>query len=371
MASNDTVQGTIDAAWDAASSAQEAAEEYAQNAITAASGFLAGGNFSVNLKVPYVEDSFADDIKLIDAEVNKTLNSDLVNLKNSLFGSLVNKDTGLDSVFGPNATFDARDSLDVVHSLASAFNSAFDFGSAGGGMAQSLDDLATFISRGTIYDSAGNLQELQFGLPFEVEDRIYNDAIRQLDKELLRAEQEIVDTFAVRGFPVPPGMLTRAIEEAKQKVLEAKGNAVSQLTIDRAQRGFEAAKHYIAVFRDLQTQTQNYFLQYLQQVLDARKSTSDDMKFLIDAIVSLRQVLIGVLNHANQMNELLLREAIAEEELGNTKQKLAVDEFQARINARVEAAISAARAMGDLAAAAVGSQNTMATIAHETIAREG
>ena len=91
------------------------------------------------------------------------------------------------------------------------------------------------------------------------------------------------------------------------------------------------------------------------------------MKFLIDAIINLRKAMIDMYQRIDDDRELLLREAIAEKELTIRKNRLVVDEFSARIQQRVNAALSAAQAMGQLAAAAVGSQNTMANISHQTI----
>src|SRR5690606_8254268 len=55
------------------------------------------------------------------------------------------------------------------------------------------------------------------GLPAAVEDALFSRARERLSAETQRAVQEAFDTWAGRGFSMPPGMLTKAVSVAQEE----------------------------------------------------------------------------------------------------------------------------------------------------------
>ena len=364
----DTLRENIEQAWELAGAAAENADDYASQALRAAQSFISGYGPDVKLDIgeptPYDYTSY---ISSISEEVDKILNNDVINTKYKLFSGLVEKDTGLESIFGPNAEWNSRDPVEVIDTLSNAFTQQFTFGSSSGGFAQTVNDLASFLANGMIYDENGNLLDMTYGIPDDIEAKIRQRGYDTLMTEGLAAEEDVISTYAARGFPVPPGMIAARIEQIRDETLQAKGNLARDVAVQQGERGFQATGRNLQEFSRLQNSAQSYFQQYLDAAIKANSQKSDDMQFLIDAIINLRKAMIDMYQRIDDDRDLLLKEAIAEEELTISKNRLVVDEFSARIQQRVNAALSAAQAMGALAAAAVGSQNTMATIGHQTV----
>lgn len=364
----ETLQSTIDAAWEIAGAAAENASDYAGQAMTAASSFLAGYGNPVNLNpdnpTPYEYTAY---IQSIAQEVDKILNNDAINTKYKLFSGLVQKDTGLESIFAPDAEWASRDPIEVIDTLSNRFTQQFTFGSSEGGFAQTTNDLASFLANGLIYDANGNLLEMTYGIPDAIEAQIRQRGFDALTTEALRGEEDVISTYAARGFPLPPGMISTRIEQIRDEGMRAKGNLSRDVAVQQGERAFQATSRALQEFGQLQSNARTLFMDYLRAAIDANSRKSEDMKFLIQAIIDLRRAMIDMYQRLDDDRDLMLKKAIAEEELTLQKNRLVVDEFSARIQQRVNAALSAAQAMGNLAAAAVGSQNTMANISHQTV----
>lgn len=365
----DAIGGIIQAAWDSAASSQSAAESFAGNAVSAASALLPGfDNFQpVEINVEnYTSDNdvrAAEKARILDNDVNNALLGTIPGAY-GIFGKAMSQTTGLGSIFG--GTFDSEDAMKIVGTLSDSFNDQFIFGDAAsnGSLAGTLKDMSEFLMTGIMYEGESHLQ---FGLPASVEEAIRSRAYDSIDREILRAEQDAVSVFASRGFPAPPGVLNRVAQEARDKALRAKGDLNREVLIDQNKRGFDATMKYIDVFRDIQQQTQSAFIEYMNSIINARSQVTEDMKSLMDAVVKLRGSIIGLFNYVDQERDILLREAVAEHEIGLKQKRLELDNFRSRIDGRINATISAAQSMGQLAAAALGSQNTMASLAEETI----
>ena len=141
--------------------AAENADDYASQAMTAAGSFISsyGPDVTLDIGEPTTYDYTAY-MDSITEEVDNILNNDVINTKYKLFSGLVEKDTGLESIFASNAEWNSRDPLDVMDSLSNRFNQQFTFGSSTGGLANTMNDLASFLANGMIYDENGNLMDM-------------------------------------------------------------------------------------------------------------------------------------------------------------------------------------------------------------------
>lgn len=358
----DTVSNIIDAAWEAAESAQDSAEDYAGDAIRTAQSSIAFNHNPYDLQPDY--DSASNDTRaeekltILDNDVNRVLGTTIPNNYDKLYKNL-SQVSGIESIFEGN--FDANDTMNLVSTLSAAFNDTFMFG--GKSLNQSMNSVSTLI-----WDAlTGNSTDIPFGLPATVEEALHNRTDDRASKDILRAEAEAIATFASRGFPAPPGMTMKVSEEAQLSAIGKRGDSNRDITIDQAKRGYDATQNYINTFRDIQKQGQSAFMDYLNACLKAKSAATDDINALIDAVVKLRGSVIGLYDYVDKEKEVFLREAIAEYELKFNSERIDLDAFRARIDGQINATVSAAQSMGQLAAAALGSQNTMATLAKETI----
>ena len=356
----DTVAGIIEQAWEAAVSAQDEAADYAGDAVSASKAGFSPDFSPIDLDPAYdtteADTRAQEKLAVLDADVNKVLNTTVPNNYDKLYRQLV-KSTDLRSIF--EGTFDADDLMKLVSTLSTAFNDTFMFG--GDSLNQSLNKISDLM-----WDSI-NGNGLAYGLPTNVEDALQARTNDRSNAEIVKAENDIVATFASRGFPSPPGMAMRSMQEIQEKAIAERGATNREIFVDQARRGFDANQRFVDTFRDIQKQGQDSFFEYLEACLKAKSQSTDDMDSLIDAIVKLRSSVIGLYDYVDKEKDVYLREAIAQYELKHDQVRISSDLFRSRIDGQINATISAAQSMGQLAAAALGSQNTMASLAEETI----
>jgi len=365
----DTVAGMIQAAWDAAFDAQEAAEDYAGDAVTASKGRISFNHNPYDLQPEY--DTTANDTRaeeklaILDADVNRALGTTIPG-NYALYSGLLSQVKDLESIFGEDAHWDADDHVKIISTLSDSFNKEFILGSAAsnGSIGGSLSDISEFLMTGLMYEGDS---KVPYGLPIAIEEALHNRTNDRESQEMVRAESDIVATFASRGFPMPPGMAMKAMQEVHEKAYANKANTNREIAIDQAKRGVEATQKYIEIFRTVQQQAQDSFMDYVKVCVDAKSRSTDDMNSLIDAVVKLRSSVVGLYNYIDQEKRVFLDETIAEYDLKFKAERIDLDAFRSRIDGQINATISAAQSMGQLAAAALGSQNTMASLAEETI----
>lgn len=190
------------------------------------------------------------------------------------------------------------------------------------------------------------------------------------DKQLLRTEEEINTYWSGRGFLIPQGIQDQQLVESRTEVQlgiisQSREIAVEQMKLEienikfglttlltQKMQAIAAAAQYISVLGRTATDA----AQYTAQLMDSKRLYADLATKYYDVYVTLAQLLL-------RYDEIRINKDLQIFKVG-------VDADQALVSTKVGAAIAAAGAMGDIAAAAYGSQNSIATIAHETQATE-
>jgi len=361
MASNaeSSVLDNIDQAWNIANDSIDLASDFASNAVTIAKGYIKPGDFNqVALELPSavgIQNDIDSKINNIGASVDDTLTSTIPDAYQKLFKDLINQGGSITAAFGAGEA-DASDTMALVDGLSDAFKTFnFDGNTA---------TLNSFLSDGMI---TGGTANVPYGVPIITENAISDRMIGKLDTEALKAEEEATAAYAARGFPVPPGMMTKRIFEVQDKANTDKSNAVKDVAIEQGKRAFDASQNYIKQFQDLQNSTADAFNSYLRTVVAARAGASDDVKALINSVSALQDSIVKLYGYTMDERDVLLRQAMAEGQLGNQFLGLEIDSFTKHVEASAGTTMAAAQAMGSLAAAAVSSQNSMSRISADTI----
>ncbi len=348
-----TLQKTIDSAWQRAKSAQQAAENYASQAVSAASVFLSnyGEGYQLNVENINFDASVNKVLSDIATETSTTLRGDIPDAYDAIIRNAIGN-LNVDSIYGGSG--DGYNAVELISTLSRAFDSAFNFDN-------DINQLKSFL--------LGGLSG-EYGLPVDVENQLQARFDDKAAKQQAQAEQEAVSAFAARGFPLPPGTMAARIDEARDEAIVAKASASRDVYIDQAKRGFEAQQAYIQAFVSLQQGVSSTFVDFLKTVTSARTSMEETVRTMTDAIVKLRGAVIASYTFAVQQRAQALQEAVEEGKLTMEQRRIDLENFRSTAENTAKAAMAAAKTMGDLAAAAVGSQNTMATIAYETIAQD-
>jgi len=359
MAAEDSVLSNISNAWDIANSTIGQAEDFASNAVTVAQGYIRPTSFNqVSLELPSssgVKNDIDGKLTDINASVDNTLTSTIPDAYQRLFKDLINQGAEVTAAFGAGEA-DASDTMALVDGLSEAFKTFnFDGNTA---------TLNSFLSDGII---TGGTANVPYGVPILVETAITDRMIGKIDDEALRTEEEAVAQYASRGFPSPPGMMAKRLSEVHDKANMDKSNAIKDVAIEQGKRGFDASQNYIKQFQDLQNATADAFNSYLRTVVAARAGASDDIKALIGSVSALQDSIVKLYGYTMDERQVLLQQAMAEGQLGNQFLGLEIDSFTKHVETSAGTTMAAAQAMGNLAASAVSSQNSMSRISADTI----
>lgn len=352
-----SVLENIASAWSIANSTIGQAENFASDAVRQSRAFIRPGFNQVSLSLPSasgVNNDVNSKITTIEASVDRTLNNTIPAAYQKLFTDLINQGGEVASAFG-TGTADASDTMALVDGMSQAFGTLNFNGN--------VDSLSAFLSTGML---DGGTPEAPYGLPVAIENGINDRMLDRIDKEALKAEEEASSAYASRGFPAPPGMMAKRISEVQDKAQTDRSVAIKDTAIDQAKRGFDAGQNYVKQFQDLQNMNATAFNTYLRTVVAARAGASDDVKALVNSVGDLQKSIVSLYAYTMDERDVLLKQAIAEGNLAVGQANIEVSSFTKHVESAAGTAIAAAQAMGNLAAAAVSSQNSMSRISADT-----
>lgn len=186
------------------------------------------------------------------------------------------------------------------------------------------------------------------------------------NKQLRRTETEITEYWSSRGWDMPQGMQAGQLAEARSEVamgISAQSRDIMirqmELEIDNVKfalttlmgqkmQSIIAAAQYIGVLGRAAGDAATYS----SQLVNAEQQFNGLATKYYDTYVSMAQLLL-------QYDEMEINKDLRQYGIG-------VDGDTTLISTKVGGANAAARAVGDIAAAAWGSQNSFASIGHET-----
>ena len=204
------------------------------------------------------------------------------------------------------------------------------------------------------------------GLNPVIEEQIWTRGREREDVLNQRAELEISQQFASRGWTLPQGAQLARVDEARQTTVSAQAEFSRKVAVEQAQMEQNNVKYAIAQQANLGAVSMRSVEQYVGQVLrnvsvgieDAGARVASEREFYNESIQYYQ---------AQVQNESTLLEyyrLLGSEELSS--KQIDVEQLRDSISAQVNAAIAGANAMGHIAQAALASQNTMGTISDQT-----
>jgi hypothetical protein len=200
------------------------------------------------------------------------------------------------------------------------------------------------------------------GLSPRVEQALYSRGKERLTEEALRTETEAMTLFASRGFSLPQGVLFAKVQEAQQFAFDKAGDLARDVLVENTKISVETVKFAVqqatqirlgmfdalARFLDASVKTPLASVEYSKAFVDARKGVAD-------AIVSYYNVL-------TKESELDLTAAIKNMEDRRSEVQNFNTTNASFIGSRASSLVGAANAVGQLAQAAMSSQNTVTSL---------
>lgn len=175
------------------------------------------------------------------------------------------------------------------------------------------------------------------GLPPAVEDALFWRA-RERDAEQTRAAvQEAMDTFAARGFTLPPGMLAKRVQVAQDKGREAAAALNRDILIEAAKWEIENLRNAVAQGIAMEGMTINLFSQMAARMFEVAKFSAESQITLFNARIGLYNAQLEGFRTLAQVFRTRLDAALAKLEVYKARvqaageyNRNAVDIFKAR-----------------------------------------
>lgn len=125
------------------------------------------------------------------------------------------------------------------------------------------------------------------GLPAAVEDALFSRARERLSAETKRAVQEAFDTWAGRGFSMPPGMLTKAVNVAQEEGRLKAAELNRDILVEAAKWEIENIRFAVQQGMALEQLTQNLFENMAKRLFEVAKFQAESQINVFNAQISL------------------------------------------------------------------------------------
>jgi len=329
MSAESQVEATIAAAREMAQDAATAAQSYADAAQTAAQGF-----YNSNISV-----STCADVCDIPQPVKQDIPLNIEDIFDRVFDAQLQRT-------------DADVKAKFVEYVTEFFPDYYDLN----------DKLLTYL-----YDVIENSTT---GITPAYEDAVWQRARERELQELSRAKDEMMNEFSGRGFTVPNGLVNGALLELHQKTIDTSATHAREVAIKHLETTIEMVKFATEQARLLQESTVRAVVDYIKAYVDSIRLGIDKATALVQAYDILYRNAYDYYKTYIMWGEMVLKRGELGLQADINDAKIGVESHVRHLDQRVQAAVAGANAMGELAQAALNSQNSVATISHSTNASE-
>jgi len=205
------------------------------------------------------------------------------------------------------------------------------------------------------------------GMNEAVENAIWQRARERESLEASRQKATVTNSWAARGFSFPPGMLAAQIATIDQDVANKVSTHSRDVAIEQAKIEIETVRFAIQQGAALRKSLMDAALDYMRAHMRPWELAIEKAKALVDSKRQLWQSSAAYYNALIDAERLQLQYDELRMTRGIEAGKLYVNQIVSMVEQRVQAAISAADALGSAASAALGSQVSLGQIAHQTI----
>lgn len=205
------------------------------------------------------------------------------------------------------------------------------------------------------------------GIPAAVEDQIWARSNEREAKEASRQKDIIVRQFAGRGFDLPPGTMAAQLAMIDQDAANKISTHSRDVAIKQAEIEIENIRFAVGTGVSLRLGIVNAMVSYLNTFMRPWELGIQKAAALVDAKARLWQTSATYYSALIAAAELTLRYDELRIRTGLHQGDQYVTQITSLVNARVNAAISAAESLGQMAAAAMGAQASLGNVAHQTV----
>lgn len=205
------------------------------------------------------------------------------------------------------------------------------------------------------------------GIPTAVENAIWQRSRERELQDAYRQEAEANAEFASRGFSLPAGVLSAQIQRIRQDAANKASTHSRDVAIKQAEIQIETIKFAVEQGVRLRLGIVQALIDFMRAKLGLYSLIKERAVSLVDAKRSLWQGAAAYYQALIAAAELQLKYDNIRIDSSLRENQIVAEFSSTNTQSRVQAAIAAAEAMGDIAGAALGSQNTLAAIENSTI----
>lgn len=208
------------------------------------------------------------------------------------------------------------------------------------------------------------------GITASYENAVWERDRQRTLKELQRVKEGAYAELGARGYSLPNAMLLSRVDAADMAALEQGSARSREIAINHLEFALKQVQFAIQQAVALRQNILDSIVSYIQAYLNALATGTNRAASLVRAKTELYTIAHNYYRTYYQWGDLALKYQGLLSDVNINESKIFADATVQNRDSRVKAAIGGAEAMGRVAAAAMSSQNTLATIAHETTATE-
>lgn len=200
------------------------------------------------------------------------------------------------------------------------------------------------------------------GIPVAIENAIWERSRARELLEAIRMEDEAVNHMAARGFAMPPGVLSARLLQVQAEAQDKNSTHSRDVAIKQAEISIDMTKFAIGEVTKLRLGVAQALADFMRAAMELPKAAADTARAYADCKTRLWNSSAEYLNALVNRADLELKRTSTVAGNFLESQKISVAAFDSHLNRQVQAADSAATAMGHIASAALGAQQTLAHI---------
>lgn len=208
------------------------------------------------------------------------------------------------------------------------------------------------------------------GLNDDIEAGIWDRGRQRINRMGEKADEAGAGVAASRGWSVPPASVTRRQMAMEQDELNRDSQYSLDVAIKQAELEQSNIRFAITNAISLYTSVMQAALNFLNAKLRAEALGQAYASLLEQATRNFYTQALQYYRAQLQGEELEFRQDVADVERSLAVTRIGVEQIVRRARLRTDAAMAGARVMGDIAASARSTTNTMASVVHETTKEE-
>jgi hypothetical protein len=199
------------------------------------------------------------------------------------------------------------------------------------------------------------------GLIRTVEDQIWQRQRDRITKDSARAESEIIDSWASRGFAMPPGAAIHAVGLAKQQSRDLIAEAASKVAIAQAELEQKNMQFAVENSIKLWTGAMGAAGEYIKAIATGPQAAGQIIPSITDSQAKLISAASSYYNARISVQELALKASLPSSQWAHESAIKDADIRMQFIAEKVKAAIGAAQIAGTIASSALNALHASAS----------